>query len=214
MSECQFEELKQWLSKLHEDPDTAGAPKIIASASLLLPRKIEHQVQDLTGAVSLATSLRCDSWQGYPWSTHELLHHIVSRKIRNVIFLSGDEHLFCFAKARIRERGSEDSVLIHSIHCSPLYAPLPFANAIAAEFAREELREFDEFSFQPPSQAATYDCKVWADVPKAVRNGFTELIVARDAERWSVKARFHDNGRDNNGKPIVVEHALTEADGI
>ena len=81
MSRTQFDRLLGWLDK--QDPDL---PKFIATPSLLLPR---HRRAVQNGHPSSA--LRSDSWDGYPHSLHRLLAHIADQRIKNVIFLSGDE---------------------------------------------------------------------------------------------------------------------------
>ena len=210
MSPCQQRELFEWLCAMQNDKATADAPKFVASPSILLPRKIEMEMVSLAGGAvpqrkGRATSLRYDSWLGYPWSTNALLDHIVQNGIRNVIFLSGDEHLFCLAKARITAKDGK-SALIHSIHCSPMYAPLPFANATAAEFP-----EVDTFDFLAPEGPRTeYNCIAWSEVQKGIRSGYTEIVTAHDQGTWTVKVRF----QDANEKNPAPWRTLTEEDGV
>jgi choline dehydrogenase-like flavoprotein/pimeloyl-ACP methyl ester carboxylesterase len=209
MSPCQQRELFEWLWTMQNDPATADAPKLVASPSILLPRKIEMEMLSLEGAavpqrMGRATSLRYDSWLGYPWSTGALLDHIVQNGVRNVIFLSGDEHLFCLAKARITANDGK-SALIHSIHCSPMYAPLPFANATAAEFP-----EVDSFVFTAPETRTDYSCIAWSEVQKDVRSGFTEILAGLDQGQWVVKVRFQD-GNESTSAPW---RTLTNKDGV
>jgi alkaline phosphatase D len=42
-----------------------------------------------------------DSWQGYPRERHELLSHIRSRKIEDVVFVTGDIHTFVAGDVRV-----------------------------------------------------------------------------------------------------------------
>jgi alkaline phosphatase D len=44
--------------------------------------------------------LHFDSWQGYPAEREELLGHILRRRIRDVVFLSGDTHAFAAGDVR------------------------------------------------------------------------------------------------------------------
>ncbi len=117
-----------------------------------------------------------------------LLHHIVEEGIRNVVFLSGDEHLFCLARARIARKDGTKSQVIHSVHSSPLYAPFPFANAVRSDF-----RATDRYEFNLPGHAQPYRCKVTSRFPRAC-NGFAEILVspATPVSAWSVEVRFHD----------------------
>jgi pimeloyl-ACP methyl ester carboxylesterase len=132
--------LKKWLGKCDQK-----RPKIISTASMLLPR---HVAQD-------SDIVYLDGWDGFPDSLHELLAFILEENITQVVFLSGDEHVSCVAEITLRSvppeaadaaeiaAWVEKSVNILSVHSSGLYAPLPFANALPAE-----LPAHDEFSFE------------------------------------------------------------------
>jgi alkaline phosphatase D len=48
-----------------------------------------------------------DFWQGYPGERHELLQHIRRRKIKDVVFVTGDIHTFVAGDVRVN---NEDSV--------------------------------------------------------------------------------------------------------
>ena len=127
---AQMKAVQIWLQNCDED-----RPKIISTASMLLPRHVAHD----------SDIVYLDGWDGFPDSLHELLAFILEENITQVIFLSGDEHISCVAEITVRSvkpEGLEKSVNILSIHSSGLYAPLPFANALPAE-----LPAHDEFSF-------------------------------------------------------------------
>jgi cholesterol oxidase len=193
MGACQHADLLEWLWQLQNDPATADAPKFVASPSILLPRKLEMDMTTFDGGVtksraSMARTLRSDSWQGYPWSMHSVLHHIVSEGIRNVVFLSGDEHRFCLARARIARLGGPGARQIHSVHSSPLYAPFTFANAARAEFPSR-----DRFTFVAPGNPVgpTYRCRVAAVFPR-IQSGLAEILVYEQGGVWTVKVGFHD----------------------
>jgi cholesterol oxidase len=132
LDDRQFAALKGWLVK----PEHTNLPKLIMSPSILLPRHATVTDNDLTHA------LRSDSWDGYPYSLHALLGFIAEHQIRNVVFLSGDEHLGCVATAQLRGADGGEPVLIHSIHTTALYAPYPFANAKPADLMEQEQFEF------------------------------------------------------------------------
>jgi cholesterol oxidase len=202
MSDDQLGKLLAWLDDLHRKPATKFAPKFIASSAIMFPRRISTRRSSLAQGAqpprdAAAASIIADSWEGYPASMGELLHHIVARQIHNVVFLSGDEHLFCRATAKITDRDTGLRQFVHSIHCSPLYAPFPFANATAADFPVG-----DRFRFEVPGHGARYECSVGARIER-VRSGFTEIRAYNDSGAWHVTVGFHDS--DPEAKPPLVQ---------
>lgn len=172
---CRQEQaLKDWLLKQARD-----APKIIASPSIFLPR---HAV----AVGHPANALRSDGWDGYPRSLHSILSLIASQGIRKVVFLSGDEHLSCISHITLRCPSSGGSVVVHSIHSSPLYAPYPFANSIP-----EDLLGVDRFEFHDPEEGAkTYECSVSTQYP-GHGDGFAIVsLTPRSPVDWDLGVEF------------------------
>ena len=134
MSKTQMAKLLEWLSDGKEEE----TPKIVATPSILLPRHARALQRD-----KVVSALRSDGWDGYPHSLRQVLTHIACEKIRNVVFVSGDEHLACVARVEV-DAGDDDPVVLHSVHSSPLFAPFPFANSV-----REDLVAHEEFEFHP-----------------------------------------------------------------
>ncbi len=134
MSHAQMAKLLDWLS----DGKHKDMPKIVATPSILLPRHARALQRN-----RVVSALRSDGWDGYPHSLREVLTHIAREKIRNVVFVSGDEHLACVARV-VLDAGDGDPVVFHSVHSSPLFAPFPFANSV-----REDLVAHEDFDFHP-----------------------------------------------------------------
>jgi len=132
MSDAQMAKLLEWLG----DKDHKDIPKIVATPSILLPR---HARALQRGRV--VSALRSDGWDGYPHSLRQVLTHIQREKIRNVVFVSGDEHLACVARV-VLDAGDGDPVVFHSVHSSPLFAPFPFANSVREDLVAHEIFEF------------------------------------------------------------------------
>lgn len=174
MSEAQFEKLLGWL-----DEQDRRTPKFIATPSILLPRHL-RAIQN----GHPASALRSDGWDGYPRSLHRLLAHIADRQIRNVIFLSGDEHLSCVARATVSSLQTGRSVAVHSIHSSALHAPFPFANSIPEDLVAEET-----FPFAPAGTGDGYRCAVSVErfIPG---DGFAVLRVYREHGEWRLACEF------------------------
>jgi len=183
MSNAQFEKILRWLSEQRDD-----IPKLIASPSILLPRRMR--------AEGCAGALRSDAWDGYPWSLHRLLAHIVEKRIRNVIFLSGDEHLSSVARAEITAIGKGESATIFSVHSSALYAPFPFANSIPDDLAGD-----DEFRFE--LEGSKYSCTV--DTKFAPGDGFAIVGVRFADGKWELRCEFD---RERPEESISMTHDL------
>jgi hypothetical protein len=186
MSVDQFGTLLDWL----DERKTYDIPKFIASPACFLPRHLRATQHGCP-----ASALRSDAWDGYPHSLHRLLAFIADNSIRNVIFLSGDEHLSFVARARIRADASGGSALIYSIHSSALHAPFPFANSIQANLAGQETFKFElplGNSGECPggvSRGGTYACEVSTEFA-APGDGFAVLQVLCKNGEWRVKCRF------------------------
>ncbi len=146
ISDTQMSALKQWLMSIENKPDFRSVPKVILSPAMILPRtlrtaELTHDVSDLNSSnesEKTIVAMASDSWDGYPQTTGELLGFIAEHRIHNVIFLSGDEHISCIAKAELSTDSNQAPITVHSIHASPLYGPYPFANAKPADFAESE----------------------------------------------------------------------------
>ncbi len=181
MSAGQFTRLKRWL----EEHGGRDVPKFIASPSILLPRlRRAHQDGHPAGA------LHSDAWDGYPASLHALLAHIADNGIRNVVFLSGDEHLSCHTWASIT--GPEGhAVEIQSIHSSALYAPYPFANTHIPDLAGEEVFGFSTGS---GDEQRRYTCKITTAYAPA-GDGFAVIHAARNGSGWQISCDWNREGQ-------------------
>lgn len=170
MNDKQLDGLMVWLNA------QAGSdvPKFIASPASFLPRHLKATHDD-----QRAGSLRSDAWDGYPASFHALVDHIARKGIRNVVFLSGDEHISFATTALIRARDSGNELArILSIHSSGLYAPFAFANSTLDNLARREI-----------FPSGDYSCEVSTEFA-APGDGFARLRVWRENGRWAVHCSF------------------------
>lgn len=173
----------------------SGRPRFIDTPSVLLPR---HRVALPPrsafghGMKPWASALRSDAWDGYPRSLHRVLAHLADHSYKNVVFLSGDEHISFVTTIRIQQLDDQGvpvdgGTFVRSIHSSGLYAPYPFANSDPAD-----LEANDEFDFQligPGSRDARYRCTVrtaFFDLGP----GYVEVHVERSPNGWRYRARF------------------------
>jgi cholesterol oxidase len=195
MSKAQFTILRRWLQE--QDP---GRPKFVASPAMLLPRHL-RAIQH--GAP--VSALRADGWDGYPGSMYPLLAWIGANEIRNVVFLSGDEHLACVARVTITPQTGRP-VVVHSVHSSPLFAPFPFANSV-----REDLVAKETFDFEadvPGQGMKRFECAVDTTFADA-GDGFAVLRVARKSEsgRWILSCAF-DRDPELVPNPVQLDYEL------
>jgi cholesterol oxidase len=177
MSHTQFAELCDWLAVPCE------RPKFVASPSILLPRHrraVQHGVP--------ASALHSDGWDGYPGSFYHLLGWIGAKRIPNVVFLSGDEHLSCVARVTIAPRDGGAESVIHSVHSSPLFGPFPFANSV-----RQDLIANEDFDFEaeiPGVRVTKFHCRVQTKFA-ALGDGFALLrVFRRGTGPWLLSCSF------------------------
>jgi phosphodiesterase/alkaline phosphatase D-like protein len=168
ISEHQLRDFRNWLDKHDSDK-----PGFIVSPSILFPRHMT------TSADYPASALHADGWDGYPQSLREILQIVAEKQCKHLVFLSGDEHLSCDATITIEMEGKEP-VIIHSIHRSGLYAPLPFANSRCEDLVLNE-------TWLPEKDGNRFSCTIQTRMRNDVR-GFGQLHVFRDAEQqWHIE---------------------------
>jgi hypothetical protein len=179
--------------------------RIVVTPGMLLPRHLSvaevlnpgtsrapnrHGLAGLPAEARAGIALRSDAWDGYPATLYALLAHLVEHQVQDCIFLSGDEHLACFADITVQAPGSgRPPVKLASLHTGAMYAPYPFANGEPEDFMAE-----DEFGFDwPPGPGARrYECSVKARfAPARAGDGYTEVNI--DA-RGRASAVYHGEG--------------------
>lgn len=185
MHELQQLKLYNWLSK----EKNKDLPKFIVTPSIFFPR---HTI--VAQNSNPESALRSDGWDGYPSSFHNLISYISSNNIKHVVFLSGDEHLSCVARATIRNEPDNRSTIIHSIHSSALYAPFPFANSIA-----EDMMLKDTFRYEDKNHNSnSFTCNIETEIISK-SNGYMIISVSKNTDNWKINCEF-DDGNTNNGQ--------------
>ncbi|MBL4674057.1 MAG: alkaline phosphatase D family protein [Arenicella sp.] len=163
MRAAQQSAIESWL--LASDKNQA---KFILSSSIVLPRhRLNHASQD-----SAANCIRSDGWDGYPVSLYKMLAMVVDQNIEKLVFISGDEHIGCYANIQITNLSSGKIAEATSIHCPGLYSPFPFANGRVEGFEghrqsspdagskQQQDRYISEFKFE--HSGISYQCTVSA----------------------------------------------------
>jgi hypothetical protein len=134
----QWPVLEAWL--LQEEALGAHA-KFIATGSVLAPGLVQ--------GLGWPSPRSTDNWQFAERDRQRLLDFIAERRIRNVVFLSGDYH--CAASATIRF--SHSPVSAYALVTPPLHAPLRFANVAASDVLAHETVPLAGGSAQIDAQA-------------------------------------------------------------
>jgi PhoD-like phosphatase len=191
MRSQQWQALLQWLLL----PAHQQSPKFVASPSIVLPRRLAVQHH-------AAAALHSDSWEAYPRSLHALLLFISQHQVQQVVFVSGDEHLSCLARADLVCRRTGRRTTVHSVHASAMYAPYPFANARVADFAGDESFEL----LDDEGQASGVDCHVHTQFAPP-GDGFAVLHVTPPAAGLtssSVSVSFYGAAGIKAGSPVQL----------
>lgn len=126
----QLDQLERWLDQFNASDKR---PKFIVSGSVLAPGLRMAMIGKETAPD--ISDLVIDSWQMAQGQRARVLQAIIDRKVRNVVFLSGDYH--CAATAKIKFDGEERA---YAIVTPPLYAQLPGANLKRWQISDEKMR--------------------------------------------------------------------------
>jgi len=187
MSRKQFAVLKHWLKGRQEDGAYGGRPKFVLSPSVVVPFLQATRGGD-------AYRARSDGWDGFPDSLRELFAFIARERIENVVFLCGDPHISMSSSISISAPG-HDALNALCIVASPFYAPYPFANAQAQDYAG---------TGAIACAAAGGATMRYERAAVAAGDSFTTVSVREDGRGWRVSASVHCAA----GAPIVAEFPL------
>jgi hypothetical protein len=174
MHDTQWQALKKFLVNNKENVS------FVVSPSMLLPR-------DLGLGREPALALECDDWDGYPTSRDQLLALLCENDLQRVVFLSGDAHTSCVAKATVTRDGHRAT--LSSVHSSGLYCPYPFANGSREDYACDEVFEF-QTAVEPGDPFRRYRCEV-TSLRWEPGDGFATLALTRSVTGHSLQVCFH-----------------------
>jgi alkaline phosphatase D len=104
------DEVRPPCAELGEPPALLGRgqmawPKAALSGSGAAWKAVGNVVTMMGRRTGGGEYLGYDAWQGYPREREELLSHIALRRIRDVVFLSGDQHVFSAGDVRLEDKG-------------------------------------------------------------------------------------------------------------
>ncbi|MGH1372668.1 MAG: alpha/beta fold hydrolase [Cellvibrionaceae bacterium] len=168
LSKPQLDAFKLWLLERPSD----DRPRFIVSPSMLLPRRL-HSAQ------SPQSAILSDAWDGYPKTLFEVLNFIAEHDIKNLVFLSGDEHLSSLVDIHLTHSGKNTQTRVTSIHSSGLYSPLSFVNSKPELFAQRETFSSD----------AQVQCNVSAEFFPG--DGFALISCYQQDSNWVMSCSFN-----------------------
>ena len=116
------------------------------------------------------------------------------------MFLSGDEHLPCYARIMVTDVMNNRVSVFYSIHTAAAYAPFPFANGFKAQQLEQETLFFnvgatsveyqsDKLAAEPITASYRYQCKIEATYPPP-GDAMTKIRVWKNNAHWSLRAEF------------------------
>ncbi len=170
-------------------------PLFVVTPSMLLPRHRRAAQWD-----AVESCLHSDGWDGYPSSLFRMLKHAVDTEVRNVVFLSGDEHLPCYARIAVTDTVNNRASVLYSIHTAAAYAPFPFANGFKAQQLDHETLFFnfgansveyqsDKVAAEPITANYQYRCMIETTYPPP-GDAMTKIRVRKSNAHWSLRAEF------------------------
>ena len=173
-----------WL--VNQKKNYGGRPKFIISPNVFVPNSVTTTKSDIHKEKS-------DSWPAFPETRKRLLNYIISNKIQNVVFLSGDVH--CSNVAEIIFDGSQTARTLKafSITSSAFYWPFWFADAEPSHFVHDAKRINDTFVISAAPKI-TMDYKAYNFTQK---DNFCQIDVD-----WANR-RIEVQTIDQKGKLIV-----------
>ena len=134
----QLSRLLDWLEQ--QQKSLGNAPKFVVSSSVFAPNPISARVN-----CSRRAREASDSWPGFPKTKRAILNHIVTKKIQNVIFISGDIHCSNVAELTFSGTESAENLKAFSVTSSAFYWPFPFADGDPADYVHNSAEEDDTF---------------------------------------------------------------------
>jgi alkaline phosphatase D len=187
----QLDQLLNWLSAAQQAK--GDAPKFIVSSSVFVPNSMDERTAPGIDPDNLLSS---DSWPAFPTTRRRLLQHIVTGKIQNVVFLSGDIH--CSNVAQMSFDGAPD-LRAFSITSSAFYWPFPFADGDPNGYVHDSTApdQVDSFPLELPGANYRMNYKSWAFTQE---DNFCRIDVDRQAATLTVGA-YDKRGRLINVGP-------------
>ena len=192
ISDIQFQALIDWLERTKTN---TGRPRFITSASMLLPRRLHSRGNNNTN--HSYNAIHSDAWDGYPRTMHQLLEYIALNDVKNLVFLSGDEHVSNVTTIDLTSTSmvleKTTSTRIYSIHSSGLYSPYPFANSNPSDFAKKDTFNIGESDILCQISSTFYP-----------GDGFALISAYQMEDAWHISSDFSRAGKTPESAEDVI----------
>ncbi len=157
----QLDLLLQWLENCQKS--SGNIPKFIVSSSVFVPNPISAR-EGRTGTPQQVVDWRqqSDSWPAFPNTRRSILQCILTNKIQNVVFLSGDIHCSNVAEMSFQGPGNDKDIKTFSVTSSAFYWPFPFADGDPSGYVHDSRQKGQEDTFVIDSTSgSTMDYTAW-----------------------------------------------------
>jgi alkaline phosphatase D len=218
----QLELLLGWLSE--QQQSRGNVPKFIVSSSVFVPNLISQRLDPQANldpfdnapprplpqgdeAILYEANARArdgsDAWAAYPSTRLAILRHIVTKKIQNVVFLSGDVHLSCVAVMDFEGNTAAKKLKAFAVTSSPLFWNVGASDPNSFVHDSRADGQDDYFPILTTNVAMHYRAFGFCN-----ENNFTRLDVDKQSHTISVRL-FNAKGfplgvSDPKGNPVAV----------
>lgn len=199
--------LKDWLSE--QQNKRGNVPKFIVTSSVFAPNPVDERlyppppveeglpppppIRTLEGLLYDANRKRreaSDGWPAYPNTRLEILKHIVTANIQNVIFLSGDIHCSNVAELQFEGTPAAEKLKAFAVTSSAFYWPFPFADGDPNGYVHDSKAEGQEDPFPILGTDATMHYRAYGFTQN---DNFTRIDVNKSAHTLTVSV-FNEHG--------------------
>ncbi|WP_282605477.1 alkaline phosphatase D family protein [Pelagibius sp. Alg239-R121] len=196
----QLERLLKWLVDCQTE--RGNTPKFVVSSSVFAPNPMSARTgRKGSGEQKVEWAEGSDSWPAFPETRKAILDTILTKKIQNVVFLSGDIH--CANVAQLSFAGTPGAAKLkaYSITSSAFYWPFWFADGEPSNFVHDSAQAKQKDTFKISGQK-TMDYKAWNFTQE---DNFCRVDVDRESHKITIMPFDKDgnliHSRDWIGKP-------------
>lgn len=187
-----------WLGQ--QQRDGGNVPKFVISSSVFAPNPMGERI-DADGTAGLDALMEVnkdrrgdsDSWPCYPNTRRAIIEHIVTNKIQNVVFLTGDIHCSNLARLFFSVGGKDAGITAYDVTSSAFYWPFPFADGDPNDFVHDSTKPDQRDPF--PFTGGVMNYRAWGFTQE---DNFARIEIDRKGKGLTI--RYFDRG----GDPVTV----------
>ena len=196
----QLERLLKWLED--GQAEHGNTPKFIVSSSVFAPNPMRARTgRKGSDEQKVGWAEGSDSWPAFPETRRAILDTILSKKVQNVVFLSGDIHCANVARLTFGGTAAAAKLKAYSITSSAFYWPFWFADGEPSNFVHDSKDTKQKDSFKISGQK-TMDYTAWNFTQE---DNFCRVDVDKAGHKITVRPFNRDgeliHSRDWFGRP-------------